>query len=42
MPKAQRRRDLLRCVQRTHPTWLWNAGIALIIGPSLLRWLLQR
>ena len=25
-----------------HPSWLWNAGIGLIIGLSLLRWLLQR
>ncbi len=24
------------------PTWLWNTGIGLIIGLSLLRWLLQR
>lgn len=24
------------------PSWLWNAGIGLIIGLSLLRWLLQR
>ena len=24
------------------PAWLWNAGIGLIIGLSLLRWLLQR
>jgi hypothetical protein len=23
------------------PSWLWNAGIGLIIGLSLLRWLLQ-
>jgi hypothetical protein len=27
---------------KNNPTWLWNAGIALIIGLSLLRWLLQR
>jgi hypothetical protein len=25
-----------------HPSWLWNTGIGLIIGLSLLRWLLQR
>ena len=25
-----------------HPSWLWNIGIGLIIGLSLLRWLLQR
>ena len=24
------------------PSWLWNAGIGLIIGLSLVRWLLQR
>ena len=24
------------------PSWLWNIGIGLIIGLSLLRWLLQR
>jgi hypothetical protein len=24
------------------PFWLWNTGIGLIIGLSLLRWLLQR
>jgi hypothetical protein len=24
------------------PSWLWNNGIGLIIGLSLLRWLLQR
>ena len=24
------------------PYWLWNTGIGLIIGLSLLRWLLQR
>ncbi|MBD2421922.1 hypothetical protein [Cyanobium sp. FACHB-13342] len=24
------------------PSWLWNAGIGVIIGLSLLRWLLQR
>jgi hypothetical protein len=24
------------------PIWLWNIGIRLIIGLSLLRWLLQR
>ena len=24
------------------PSWLWNAGVGLIIGLSLLRWLLQR
>ena len=24
------------------PSWLWNAGIGLIIGLSLLRWLLER
>jgi len=24
------------------PSWLWNVGIGLIIGLSLLRWLLQR
>ena len=24
------------------PTWLWNTGIGLIIGFSLLRWLLER
>ncbi len=23
------------------PSWLWNTGIGLIIGLSLLRWLLQ-
>ena len=23
------------------PSWLWNAGIGLIIGLTLLRWLLQ-
>jgi hypothetical protein len=42
MPKAQRRRELWRCRQRTHPSWLWNTGIGLIIGLSLLRCLLQR
>jgi len=29
-----------RLVER--PAWLWNTGIGLIIGLSLLRWLLQR
>jgi hypothetical protein len=24
------------------PSWLWNTGIGLIVGLSLLRWLLQR
>ncbi len=24
------------------PSWLWNTGIGLIIGLSLVRWLLQR
>ena len=24
------------------PSWLWNSGIGLIIGLSLLRWLLPR
>ncbi len=24
------------------PSWLWNSGIGLIIGLSLLRWLLLR
>lgn len=24
------------------PSWLWNTGIGVIIGLSLLRWLLQR
>ena len=24
------------------PSWLWNTGIGLLIGLSLLRWLLQR
>ena len=24
------------------PSWLWNTGIGLVIGLSLLRWLLQR
>jgi hypothetical protein len=24
------------------PSWIWNTGIGLIIGLSLLRWLLQR
>ena len=24
------------------PSWLWNIGIGLIIGLSLLRWLLRR
>jgi hypothetical protein len=24
------------------PSWFWNTGIGLIIGLSLLRWLLQR
>jgi len=24
------------------PSWLWNTGIGLIIGLSLLRWLLRR
>ena len=24
------------------PSWLWNTGIGLIIGMSLLRWLLRR
>lgn len=24
------------------PSWLWNTGTGLIIGLSLLRWLLQR
>jgi hypothetical protein len=31
---------LQRLSQR--PSWLWNTGIGLIIGLSLLRWLLQR
>jgi hypothetical protein len=31
---------LQRLAQR--PSWLWNTGIGLIIGLSLLRWLLQR
>ena len=31
---------LQRLVER--PSWLWNTGIGLIIGLSLLRWLLQR
>jgi hypothetical protein len=31
---------LQRLVKR--PSWLWNTGIGLIIGLSLLRWLLQR
>jgi hypothetical protein len=31
---------LQRLTQR--PSWLWNTGIGLIIGLSLLRWLLQR
>ena len=31
---------LQRLVERT--SWLWNTGIGLIIGLSLLRWLLQR
>jgi len=28
--------------QAERPAWLWNTGIGLIIGLSLLRWLLQR
>ena len=24
------------------PAWIWNTGVGLIIGLSLLRWLLQR
>jgi hypothetical protein len=37
-------RDQLPWLQRLaeRPAWLWNAGIGLIIGLSLLRWLLQR
>ena len=31
---------LQRLVER--PSWLWNTGIGLIIGLSLLRWLLQQ
>ncbi len=33
-----------RCLQRLsqRPSLLWNIGIGLIIGLSLLRWLLQR
>jgi len=31
---------LQRLAQR--PSWLWNTGVGLIIGLSLLRWLLQR
>jgi len=35
---------LLAWLQRfaERPSWLWNTGIGLIIGLSLLRWLLQR
>lgn len=33
-------RWLQRLAER--PSWLWNTGIGLIIGLSLLRWLLQR
>jgi hypothetical protein len=38
------RDPLLEWLQRLaeHPSWLWNAGIGLIIGLSLLRSLLQR
>jgi hypothetical protein len=32
--------SLQRLAER--PSWLWNTGIGLIIGLSLLRWLLQR
>jgi hypothetical protein len=42
MPNAQRSRELLRCRQRTSPSSHWNAGTGLIMGLSLLRWLLQR
>ena len=38
-------RDRLQAwVQRLakRPSWIWNTGIGLIIGLSLLRWLLQR
>jgi hypothetical protein len=42
MPKAQRRQELLRCRQRTHSSWIWNTGIGLGMGLSLLHWLLQR
>jgi hypothetical protein len=36
--------QLPRWLQRLadRPSWLWNTGIGLIIGLSLLRWLLQR
>ena len=38
------RDQLLAWLQRLaeRPSWLWNTGIGLIIGLSLLRWLLQR
>jgi hypothetical protein len=40
----QWRDQLPPCLQRLagRPSWLWNAGNGLIIGLSLLRWLLQR
>ena len=31
---------LQRLVER--PSWIWNTGIGLIIGLSLLRWLMRR
>ena len=38
------RDQLLAWLQRLaeRPSWLWNTGIGLIIGLSLLRWLLRR
>jgi len=38
------RDQLLAWLQRLaeRPSWLWNTCIGLIIGLSLLRWLLQR
>lgn len=27
---------------RHRPAWIWNAGMVLLVGLSLLRWLLRR
>lgn len=27
---------------RARPSWIWNGGMVLIVGLSLLRWLLRR
>ena len=40
IPLVLRPHWLQRLAER--PYWLWNTGIGLIIGLSLLRWLLQR